>query len=644
MTYKSFLFIITTLCFSFAHNAQEIDLTYLKKVDSLLLHKPKDYGAIDKVLKSRNKDSIHLAFLSNYFSKNDYPSGKSYVINMMGVYCRNTSQYPKAITLHKNGLKIANKAQNIELKIISLNMLGVVYRRKDAIRTALDYHHEALTLAESAKTVSKSIKHSIAVSLNSMGNIYLTLKQFDLAIQKFTRSLKIEKDINNKLGLAINYHNIGYAKESIGNLEGALKDYASSLEFNEAINSTLGKVICYNSIGRVYVKQNKFREAVDIITPILNNAKDLRDKFHLTRIHNNLGRAHIGTEELKLARTHLLQALNTAKKHNFTSAIKTAYSHLSLLSEKEFDFKKALFFHKKSEEYNQKINNEKNFQYVTDLLIKYDTEKINSQLRVLEKENEIVKLKLRRDRTIWIVSSIILTLLIVLVYILYRQRLLNNEKKILTLEQDMLRSQMNPHFIFNSLNSIKQYIISKEQKNAVHYLNKFAKLIRKILEASRIKEVSLAEELETIDLYMSIENIRFSNEIDYQVEIHDDLDLEAIKIPSLILQPFLENALWHGLSAKKGDKKIALSVHKKGKNFVSIIISDNGIGRKEAQRIRKNKTIKRSSIGVAITKTRLANFVKNFDYTYTLDFIDLKENNRSTGTKVILQIPLKYEA
>ena len=639
---KKIAFALLFCCSLFIYT-QNIEQKFINKIDSVLISRPIAYDTINNFLRSRNRDSIYLDYMLKRFKEESYLSGESYALNMMGIYCRNTTQYPKAIALHKKAIESAKEAKNIELHVIGLNMLGVVYRRKDAIRTALDYHHEALTLAESVSPVTLSTKHSIAVSLNSMGNIYLTLKQFDLAVEKFSKSVSLEREVHNNLGVAINHQNIGFAKESLGNLDEALKDYEISLEYNKSVNSMIGQVICYNSMARVFVKQQKYQKAIDIIMPILDKAKDLRDKFHLTRVYNNLGRAHIGVGNYNEARKFLINALDMAIKHNFMSAIENAYIYLSLLEEKEKQFDKSLYYHKKAQEYHAKINSDKNFQYVTDLLIKYDTEKINNQLKVLEKENEIVKLKLRRDRIIWLVSSVILILLILLIYILYRQRLLNNEKKILMLQQDMLRSQMNPHFIFNSLNSIKQYIISKEQKNAVYYLNKFAKLIRKILDASRVKEVSLAEELETIDLYMSIENIRFSNEINYQVKVDDALSLETIKIPSMILQPFLENALWHGLSSKKGEKRITLEVLQSDANYVTILITDNGIGRKAAHKIRKNKTIQRKSVGVDITKTRLANFVKDFDYNFVLEFKDLKDkNNQATGTQVVLQIPLKY--
>lgn len=117
----------------------------------------------------------------------------------------------------------------------------------------------------------------------------------------------------------------------------------------------------------------------------------------------------------------------------------------------------------------------------------------------------------------------------------------------------MLRSQMNPHFIFNSLNSIKFYIFNNEKENTVYYLNKFSKLIRKILIASTEKEISLAEESKTMDLYMNIENIRFSNKINYSHSVDKEIEIDSIKIPSLVLLSFLENALWHGLSSKKQD-------------------------------------------------------------------------------------------
>jgi sensor histidine kinase YesM len=215
------------------------------------------------------------------------------------------------------------------------------------------------------------------------------------------------------------------------------------------------------------------------------------------------------------------------------------------------------------------------------------------------------------------------------------------DKELAELKVSALRSQMNPHFIFNSLNSIKRYIIDNEKENAVYYLNKFSKLIRKILSASMGKEISLSEELETMELYVNIENIRFNNKIKFSIHIDETLNLNAIKVPSLILQPFLENAIWHGLSLKKEGKKLTIKVGTKSPDYLVIQITDNGIGRKRSAEIQSKKIHKRESVGIKLTEERFALFSKGYVNKHIIQFIDLiGENNNPTGTNVILKIPL----
>jgi sensor histidine kinase YesM len=192
---------------------------------------------------------------------------------------------------------------------------------------------------------------------------------------------------------------------------------------------------------------------------------------------------------------------------------------------------------------------------------------------------------------------------------------------------------MNPHFIFNSLNSIKLNIIKNNKENAVYYLNKFSKFIRKTLTISREKEVSLQDEIDTLELYVSIENLRFKNEIQYSTNIDKNINLETIKIPPLILQPFVENAIWHGLSPKKGEKKLHLSITKKGLNYIEITIKDNGIGRKKAQEFKAQKMIKRESVGLKLTEERLAIFSGHLKQKHQIVFEDLEQ-----GTKVVVKL------
>lgn len=446
--------------------------------------------------------------------------------------------------------------------------------------------------------------------------------------------------MGNKLGLAINHQNIGECHEFLGNLDEALLSYRTSLAFNEEINNDKGKIICKNSIAHVYILQDRSEEAIDILEPALLSSKEIGDKYITSGIYINLGAAYFKQDNLTKAENNLKTGLEMAKKFNLPSNISLANSHLSILAENQGAFEDALEYYKMAQKFNEEIVNERNLRYVNDVISRYKAKKKNQEIEVLAKDYEIVKLKLRKNRTLFLIGGFGLLLLAGIFYILYRQYQLKNEKKLLTLEQSMLRSQMNPHFLFNSLNSIKLYIINNEKKNAVHYLNKFSKLIRKILEASSMKEIPLAEELETVELYMNIENIRFSNEINFNIEIDEGIDVHTIKIPSLILQPFLENALWHGLSSKEGEKNIDLHVGKGKHQIIDISITDNGVGRDAAEIIKESKVLKRKSVGIEITKERLANFARDYQNTFDVSIIDLfdRENN-ATGTKVVLHIP-----
>jgi len=621
-------------------HSQKIPDDFKKKVDSIIHVGSSIYKDINTPLRSSRRDTLLMRYFNEASKKREYLAGQAYALNQIGVKYRNISNFKNAVAYHQMGLDVSRVAKNIEFEIFSLNMLGVVYRRSDAIKSALDYNQEALRLAESIKNPSDGIKRSINVATNSIGNIYQTLEQYDLAIAQFEKSLILERDLGNKLGQAINTQNIGECYEAQGKLEEALLNYDISMDLNEQINSKRGKIICTSSIAHVYVHQNKTTLAKNMLEEVLEAANDLDDKEVITSVLINLGWTLIRLKEYSEAKKRLNKAVQMAKAHRLPSHIAEANKFLSELAVEQNDYKSALEFFKERKRHEERISNDRNLRYVNDIIIRYEAEKRRSQLEELAVENEIINSKLRKNRTTFLIAGIVIILFAFILYILYRQHLLNNEKKLLTLEQSMLRSQMNPHFLFNSLNSIKLYIINNEKKNAVHYLNKFSKLVRKILEASSLKEISLAEELETVELYMNIENIRFSNEINFQTKIAPNIDIHTAKIPSLVLQPFLENSLWHGLSSKEGPKNIWLEISRESDQFIQISISDNGVGRAVAERIREGKVLKRKSVGIDITKERLANFSRDYQNSFEIEIVDLYDDNQqSSGTKIILHIP-----
>ncbi len=631
--------ILILLSFSLSFFSQHKKQILENSLETVLTTRPTTYKEIDKILKPFQRDSVKVKIVINKFIKADYNNGLAYEYIKLGNIYRKYSKYNKAIECHKKALFFAKN--NTEFKIFSLNMLGVDYRRKNIYTTAINYNKEALEIAEKVEKPNSGILRSMEVSYNSIGNIYILLEQYKLAENSFKKAIKIAKKSKNKWSLSINNENIAKIKEAQDSLDLAIYYTKKALTIDKSINNHYGRMICYNRLGKLYIKKEDYSNAKKVLNDAIPIAESVKNSFYISLINNNLGWLNTKTKKYSKAKEHFKISLKIAEKKNYKTALTEIYTNYSEYHEQTGNYADALKYYKKHTLISNQLLNDKTSKYVNDLIAKYDSERKTNQIKNLAKQNEIAQLQLIKNRNFWIIFLVSTFSLLVILYFLYRQNLLKKEKKILTLEQDVLRTQMNPHFIFNALNSIKHYIINNEQKNAVHYLNKFSKLIRKILESSSVKEVSLQEELETMDLYMNIENIRFSNEIDYNFNVDQALDLSKIKVPPLVLQPFLENALWHGLSSKKGDKNILLSVYKPSENFIQIDIQDNGIGRKASAQIKSNKTIKRKSIGIELTKERLNNFIKGFKNPFSLSFNDLFDDQKNpNGTKVILKIPI----
>lgn len=209
------------------------------------------------------------------------------------------------------------------------------------------------------------------------------------------------------------------------------------------------------------------------------------------------------------------------------------------------------------------------------------------------------------------------------------------ERKLTNLEFTMITSKMNSHFIFNALNSVKSYIIDNDKRKATEYLSKFSSFTRKVLEISSVKNISLEEELHIAQLYIDIENARFNYTLNFKIVINNTIPLKIIKVPPFILQPFIENAIWHGVASKK-DKEITLSISQENGTIIIEII-DNGIGRKKAMEIKRQKTNYKKPIGLNIVTQILTYY---YNKNFSLKYIDLYDRqNTPTGTKVILKIP-----
>ncbi len=237
-----------------------------------------------------------------------------------------------------------------------------------------------------------------------------------------------------------------------------------------------------------------------------------------------------------------------------------------------------------------------------------------------------------------------------IIYRLYKYRLnqaLREEKlrsefsqKLAEVEMTALRAQMNPHFLFNSINSINSYIIKNSIEEATDYLSKFSRLIRLILHHSNAKIILLSEEIETIKLYLEMEALRFDGKFEYTFEISDTIEVDYVEVPPMIIQPYIENAIWHGLLHKTGDAHLRLVFNQFGENL-SVTIEDNGIGRKAAAELKSKSAVKKKSMGMKITQDRIELLKKMYDVAPTVTIEDKTDKKgNAEGTVVHLQIPL----
>lgn len=279
--------------------------------------------------------------------------------------------------------------------------------------------------------------------------------------------------------------------------------------------------------------------------------------------------------------------------------------------------------------------------------------KYTFEARLIDKNNHLTESTLSLPiemvppiwQTWWFRLLVVVVLVSILLYIiLVRFRTVRRQaaftKELANMEMVSLRSQMNPHFIFNSLNSIRHQIITEKNEEAEKYLVKFARLVRWILENSESHYITLKDELMALSLYLELESKRFDDKFDYKLNIDPAINPAVMEVPGIIIQPFVENAIWHGLMQKKESGTVTINVSKTESNLV-IIITDDGIGREKALEIKSKTGQIKKSMGVKITTARIDVIRRLYNISCSVKIEDLKDDNgEAKGTRVILTLPL----
>lgn len=598
----------------------------------------RDAGWLGNRLKNSEQEATLLKKGLELARSIGYTHGIAECENMLGVYNRENSHYEVAIDLHNKAFTLAEELKDSTLMAYSLNNLGVAYRRLDQNEKAFQYHFNALKIAQQTGD-----KRNQTIAINSIGNIQLSLGNYQDAIGEFSKSLQIEIAANNNLGIAINYANLGASWEGLGQLDKAITLYEKSLSYNEKADSYTGIAICCNLLGNAYLQKGYYNHAIRFLRRALSVHNQVHDKINVAENLITIGKIQMKQHHPDSALTSMHEGLAIARKINSRTMMIEGLKAIADAENQLGNRPGAYAALKQAYGMRDSLYVQQAAPQMAKMRALYELNKKDNQIKLLEQANQIKELRLNRHRLLAAASILILLLVLILLILFNRQREIRMHRAILQYELQALRSQMNPHFIFNSLNSIHKYIWSNEQEAASEYLAKFSKLMRLILENTRYKTVVLSNEIEFLNLYLELEAVRCNHSFKPTIELSPRLTADETMIPSMIIQPFVENAIWHGLVHRgEAEGKLCIRFYQEADVLVCEI-EDNGIGRKKAREIKDRKTSSHLSIAMEVTSERIRLLRQiTGNKNAQVNIVDLEEDQKPLGTKVILHLPLEY--
>ncbi|GGG54190.1 hypothetical protein GCM10011414_24920 [Croceivirga lutea] len=499
-------------------------------------------------------------------------------------------------------------------KITLYELLGNVKRAQGNTKTALEYFEEGLRIAKKNQVTPK-----VTDLTSKIGETYADSNKQIEAEGYFDSSLELSKKEN--------------PKRAIQESEKVADFYSGSNRFTEEIQQRKNSLNELQKLeDKVVAKEN------GILAP---------DTITTQKINYKIGRAYAAQNKLNEAIPYLQRSIVEANNENDLLIKKEATRKLSEVYEYKGDFTKAYETYQEYVALVDTLYSRK--EQEIGRLSRLNREIANKQNRIssLEQERELSQSKyslakteqqLFETRTKWqkgLIYSLVfgMILLALTAFFFYRsnkQQKLNNN--LLALKS--LRSQMNPHFIFNALNSVNTYIATNDERSANRFLSEFSVLMRTVLENSEQDFIPLAKELELLKLYVKLEHSRFSDKFDYEVSVAENVAVENFEIPPMLLQPYIENAIWHGLRYKEQKGYLRIEVKKLSEESLLIEVSDNGIGRKKSKELKTKNQLKQRSKGMGNIKKRVA--ILNDMYKNKVDVSIADLNEDETGTKVTL--------
>jgi len=544
--------------------------------------------------------------------------------------------YAEARSYLLKALKINEEIGNEAGMSSCMSGIAVTYANEGNYPVALDYYNQTLVIAK-----KNSNTRRIMLTLGNMGNLYFALKKYDEAIELFNETLRLSKSSDKGI-TSKTFSNLGLAYKGKKDNELAYEYFKKSQKLYNEVNDKRGEAFVLNNIGYIYLEVKSYAKAHDYYQQSKKISLGIENQLGLCTSYWGLAKIYTHQQNYDEALINALKSKKISVKHNFLHRLTEVQELLSEIYNNTRSYKKAFESHQQFKKLNDSLFNKENVEKISQLEYEYKYKQALDSASI--KELQLTKtitannkdLEKSKQNYLWAII-VILLLSIVLGGIIFYQKFKNIKSKnqnIVT-EQKLLRSQMTPHFIFNSLSVIQGMILNKEEKKSVSYLSKFSKLLRIILENSRNKTVLLAQELMAIENYLALHNLE-NQAYHYTVLVENEIDTSLFKIPPMLIQPFVENAIEHAFVNQRGNKKIEVNLDYIDSKLVCSV-TDNGIGVDSQKEIKKNG---KKSLATTITSERLKILSKDFKMKSSVTIEDRKKYN-GKGTIVTLVIPYK---
>jgi tetratricopeptide (TPR) repeat protein len=536
----------------------------------------------------------------------------------LGYTHHNLGNFQQAIAFQLESARMADRLEDAAWLASSYVNIGNIYFEIEDISKAKDYYQQAHEYL-----LSLGDQNAMAECIGSLANIALKEGAFQQALEQFKQVENLATKTGNQLILANAYNGSGNASMELEAYPEAIASFEKAYALNEKIGNRFANATVAQSLSELYLHVSNRQETV-----------------------------LSGNETLSKAVRYAREALSISEESAAKPRVEKTMLHLIKVLKIKGEWQHAFEYQERLSGLRDELLNAQKHEQLAEMESKYQLESKTRRIEALQASQRIQELEIAEQRNRVRAQRLLILIIVgsftaagVGVFLFWKwkttqQQNLENKLIIQNLqtEQKLFRSQMNPHFIYNSLNSIQAFISSNDAYQAETYLARFAKLMRGILENSRQDRISFEREIAVVEAYLDLEKLRFSNRFDYSIELSDDFDESEISLPPMLIQPFLENAILHGFKGVTHGL-LKLSFEDTG-DLLICEIDDNGVGRSETRK--PAGSTGKQSLATSITHERLATLSRQTGKPASLEIIDKKDaQNRPTGTKVVIKIPIE---